>query len=195
MGRTLCSSPIPGRTQGSPLLMGDPAGRPYGKNIYLKRIGIIYPDDETVAKVFGEKGQGSSSWAFGPPIKNEKLYAPSPQPSSPVGGEGVSALIFWFLLATDYWLPATFRSSGPGVPAGKTPGSLQGAPPRPTAPIIKPRTAEGGGSTKTTGKATGWRIIGRPGFRRRRRRPPRPGGCSPGQGYSGGARGWTSRNS
>jgi hypothetical protein len=27
----------------------------------------------------------SSSWAFGPPVKHEKLYAPSPQPSPPLG--------------------------------------------------------------------------------------------------------------
>jgi hypothetical protein len=29
--------------------------------------------------------QPSYSWAFGPPIKHEKLYAPSPQPSPPMG--------------------------------------------------------------------------------------------------------------
>jgi hypothetical protein len=40
-------------------------------------------------------------------------------------------------------------SNGAGVPARETPGSLQSAGPRAAAPIIKARTAEGGGSTKT----------------------------------------------
>ena len=41
-----------------------------------------------------------------------KALRPLTATLSPFGGEGVSALISWFLLATDYWLLATFRSSG-----------------------------------------------------------------------------------
>ena len=41
---------FPGRTNGSPLLMGDPAGRPYGRNIHLSS------GYETVAKVPGGGG-------------------------------------------------------------------------------------------------------------------------------------------
>ena len=46
-------------------------------------------------------------------------------------------------------------STGAGVPAGETPGSLQVAPLRPGGPIIKARTAEGGGSTKLPGRQQG----------------------------------------
>ena len=36
MAKVLGGGTFPGRTQGPPLLMGDPAGRPYGKNIHLR---------------------------------------------------------------------------------------------------------------------------------------------------------------
>jgi len=48
-------------------------------------------------------------------------------------------------------------------PPVETPGSLQLAPPRPVAPIIKDRTAEGGGSTKSIPMMIRWRKS----FRRR----------------------------
>jgi len=37
---------------------------------------------------------GSSSWAFGPPIKPEKLYAPSPQPRWRRGSKCFDFLVF-----------------------------------------------------------------------------------------------------
>ena len=42
-------------------------------------------------------------------------------------------------------------------PPVKKPGSLQLAPPRAVAPIIKARTAEGGGSTKSIPMMKRWR--------------------------------------
>ena len=45
-----------------------------------------------------------------PTRKAWKALRPLTPTLSPVGGEGVSALISWFLLATDYWRQATFRS-------------------------------------------------------------------------------------
>ena len=62
--------------------------------------------------------------------KHEKALRPLTPTLSPVGGDGVSALISWFLLATDYW-----QFFG-------TVSTTEVA-----AQIIKARTAEGGGST------------------------------------------------
>jgi len=107
-------------------------------------------DKEAISKDLGGGGTGgapapafrrgkplahySSSWAFGPPKKQEKLYAPSPQPSPPMGK---GSKCFDFLVFTGYRLLATGNFSE------------QSAPPRAAAPIIKARTAEGSGSTKT----------------------------------------------
>ena len=60
--------------------------------------------------------QDSSLWAFGPPVKPLGArpavpLRPLTPTLSPVWGEGVSALISWFLLDTDYWLLSTFRNN------------------------------------------------------------------------------------
>jgi hypothetical protein len=45
---------------------------PFGGGGFQTR---LYQEFEAALKIYF---QGSSSWAFGPPVKHEKLYAPSP---------------------------------------------------------------------------------------------------------------------
>jgi len=60
-------------------------------------------------KIFGRGRQ--FFMGLWPTHKELKALRPLTPTLSPDGGEGVSGLISWFLLATDYWLLATFQDS------------------------------------------------------------------------------------